>query len=58
LFTVVFVVVLRVGDRHNNALSWAAFGVVVLLLWVPIAVQWAVAVRDSGRAFRAGLSDD
>ena len=58
LFTVVFVVVLQVGDRHNDALSWIAFGVAVLLLWVPIAIHWAVAVRDSGRAFRAGLSDD
>lgn len=58
LLMFVFVVFLQVGERPRDAFTWAAFGFCALLLWVPIALRWLVSFRDSGRAFRAGLSDD
>lgn len=57
-FVVIFFGLLRVDERpKTDALSWVGFGIAASLIWIPVAVRWLVATRDSGKAFRDGLSD-
>jgi len=44
------------GDPGASLLTSVVFGLLALLLWLPVIFRWAMRVRAAGRSFREGLS--
>jgi len=55
-FLVVLVLFGGVSDRRDNPAAWLTLGLLILVVWLPVAVRWVRSAGDAHRAFRDSVN--